>query len=78
MTNDTDDNNMWDLMASNTQHTELIDSSHNIRETGKDLDNGDQNYDLSDDLGIPSCLVVDQDAICNECLMMNIAKLYVL
>ena len=66
MTNDIDENNMWDLMAPNTQHTELIDSSDNIRETGNDLDNGDQNYDLSDDLGIPSCSVVDQDAICNE------------
>ena len=63
---DTDDNNMWDLMAPNTQHRELIDSSHSIRETGHDLDNGDQNYDLSDDLGIPSCSVVDQDTICNE------------
>ena len=66
MTNNTDDNDMWDLMAPNTQHTELIDSSDNIRETGNNLDNGDQNYDLSDDLVIPSCSVVDQDAICNE------------
>ena len=40
MTNDTDDNDMWDLMAPNTQHTELIDSSDNIRETGNNLDNG--------------------------------------
>ena len=63
---DIDDNSLWDLVAPNTQHTELIDSSHSIRETSNDLDNGDQNYDLSDDLGIPSCSIVDQDAVCNE------------
>ena len=63
---DIDDNNVWDLLAPNTQHTELIDSCQSIRETSNDSDNGDQNYDLSDDLEIPSCSVVDQDAICNE------------
>ena len=55
---DIDDNNLWDLVAPNTQHTELIDSSHSIRESSNDLDNGDQNYDFSD-LGIPSCSIVN-------------------
>ena len=62
---DGEDNEMWDFVAPNTQHRELGDSFRIVRETG-DSDNGDQNYDLSDDLGIPSCLDIELNTMHNE------------
>lgn len=67
---DDDDNEMWDSIAPNTQHTELSDGSGttmmNTSNHGDQLNDSLQNYDLSDDLGIPSSLIVDNDTSCNE------------
>lgn len=67
---DNDDNEMWDSIAPNTQHTELSDgfgtTMMNTSNQGDQLNDSLQNYDLSDDLGIPSSLAVENDTSCNE------------
>ena len=65
---DSDNNDMWYLLAPNTQHAELMDNCNTIRgyDGDYDEDSRDQSYDLADDLGIPSCSIVDERVICNE------------
>lgn len=49
-----DEENMWDLVAPNTQHVELNDTRENCRNSDINVENSEENYDLSDDLGISS------------------------
>ena len=55
-----DEENMWDLVAPNTQHLELNDTRENCRNSDINLQNSEKNYDLSDDLGISSSYVAEQ------------------
>ena len=67
-TRDNNDSEAWDILAPNTQHIEIGDSSsRSVMDSHNDQsESADQNYDLSDDLGIPSCLAVEHETTCNE------------
>lgn len=60
MRNVSDEENMWDLVAPNTQHVELNDTRENCRNSDINVENSEENYDLSDDLGISSSYVAEQ------------------
>lgn len=62
---DSDNNDVWDLVAPNTQHAELMDN-FNTNRYDDENNRSEQSYDLAEDLGIPSCSIVDEGAICNE------------
>ena len=55
-----DEENMWDLVAPNTQHVELNDTREICRNSDINVENSEENYDLSDDLGISSSYVAEQ------------------
>ena len=62
MREDHSNENMWNLVAPNTQHTEGIDTMNGCRNADDNEDNVDESYDLSDDLGIPSSSLVQEHA----------------
>ena len=66
--NNTDiEDNMWDLVAPDNEHTEMIDREEESNQAATEvpLDTTEQ-YDLADDLGIPSSIRVEDSNMFNE------------